>query len=184
MHGVILLEFHRFVEARHGAEFWKDAVREAGLSNPVFMPTQHYPDADLLALVSTVSRKVGTEPAPLLEDFGAHMVPALIALYSALIEAQWTLLDLLEHTEATIHRVVRIRVPGAAPPQLKSRRLSPTEVELLYASERKLCALALGIIKGFARVFEETVTVTEPECMRKGDPACRILVHSAGPKKR
>jgi len=39
MRGVILLEFRRFVEAHFGARLWKQAVLDAGLSAPVFLPS-------------------------------------------------------------------------------------------------------------------------------------------------
>src|SRR6185503_20271702 len=87
-----------------------------------------------------------------------------------------TLLDLLEHTEATIHRVVRMRSPGSAPPALRCRRLAADEVEMVYGSERKLCALARGIIRGLARVYEVRVELSEPECRLKGAAACLLRV--------
>ena len=182
MHGVILLEFQRFVDARQGSAAWKDLIQAAGLTNPVYLPTQLYPDADLFSIVAAWSRKTGQEPSRILEDFGACIVPALATLYSALIDADWTLLDLLEHTESTIHRVVRIRAPGAAPPQIKCRRLSLHEAEVVYTSDRKLCAMARGIIRGLSVLYEEEATVEEPECMLKGQPVCRILVKTGAPK--
>jgi predicted hydrocarbon binding protein len=179
MHGVILLELNRYVETHFGPQAWNEAVAEAGLSNPVFLPTQLYPDADLMGIVSALCRKTGREPGRLLEEFGCFIAPFLSSLYSALIDANWTLLDLLERTEETIHRVVRIRESGAAPPQLHCRRLGPDEAEIHYSSDRKMCAFAKGIIRGLAKLYQEPVEVTEPACMHQGDPACRILVKKA-----
>ena len=184
MHGVIFLELSRFTEARLGAGSWAQVVPLAGLSNSVFLPTQHYPDPDMMSIVSALSRKMGKEAGQVLEEFGAYIVPSLATLYSALIDADWTLLDMLEHIESTIHRVVRIRAPGAAPPQIRCRRIGPQEVEILYTSDRKLCAFARGIVRGFGRLYEETVTIAEPECMLRGDPACRIRVTSVPQKRR
>ena len=183
MHGIILLELNRFVDSRVGP-VWREVIREAGLTNAVYLPTQLYPDADLLAIISAISRRTDREPSAVLEEFGAHIVPSLMTLYSALIDGDWTMLDLLEHTESTIHRVVRIRASGAAPPQIKCRRLAPDEAEILYTSERKLCAFARGILRGLASVYEETMTMTEPECMLKGDSACRIHVKTVLQKRR
>jgi hypothetical protein len=180
MHGVIFHEFSRYVETRFGREIWNEAVAAAGLSNPVFLPTQIYPDPDLMGIVSALCRKTGREPGAMLEDFGTFVVPFLASLYAALIDANWTLLELLEQTESTIHRVVRIREAGAAPPQLKCRRLGPHEAEIVYTSDRKLCAFARGIILGLARLYEDPVDLTEPACMLKGDPACRIFVKTRG----
>lgn len=183
MHGVIFLELTRFVDARFGPSAWRGIVREAGLTTTIFLPTQLYPDADLLAIVAAISRKSGKEPGQLLEDFGAFIVPSLATLYAALIEGDWKLLDLLQHTEETIHRVVRIRAPGAAPPRLKCTRLRPDEVEIVYTSERKLCAFAKGIVAGLSKLYEEPATVTESACMLKGAEACRIHVKTSGAKK-
>jgi predicted hydrocarbon binding protein len=184
MHGVIFLELNRFAVSRLGSAAWADVVQSAGLTQSVYLPTQLYPDADLLGIVSALSRRMNLEPSQILEEFGVYIVPSLATLYAALIDADWTLLDLLEHTETTIHRVVRIRAPGAAPPQIKCSRLGPTEAEILYTSERKLCAFARGIIRGLARLYEESATITEPDCMRRGQPFCRLLVKTGVPKPR
>jgi predicted hydrocarbon binding protein len=178
MHGVILLEFGRFVEARFGGPVWAKVVGRSGFSSPIFLPTQIYPDSDFFTIVSGLCQESGRDPASVLEEFGDYIVPSLASLYAAFIDADWTLLDLLEHTEATIHRVVRMRSPGAEPPRLRSRRMGPDAVEVVYESQRKLCAFARGIVRGLAKLYEEQVDLTHPECMLKGDPLCRIQVRA------
>jgi predicted hydrocarbon binding protein len=49
-------------------------------------------------------------------------------------------------------------------------------VTLVYASPRKLCAVARGIVRGLAQHYREEVTVTEPLCMGQGQPQCQIQV--------
>jgi predicted hydrocarbon binding protein len=176
MHGVILLEFARFVEARFGGPLWREVVSRSGFSSPIFLPTQIYPDPDFLTIVSGVCQKAGRDPGSILEEFGEFIVPSLASLYAAFIDADWKLLDLLEHTEATIHRVVRMRAPGAEPPRLSCRRLAADEVEMAYTSGRKLCAFARGLIRGLAKLYEEAVTLSEPECMLQGRPACLLRI--------
>jgi predicted hydrocarbon binding protein len=182
VHGVIFLELNRFVDARLGSAAWMEVIGSAGLTHPRYAPTQIYPDGDLQAIVAEVSRRMGLEPQQVLEEFGTYVVPSLATLYSALIDADWTLLEMLEHTESTIHRVVRIRAPGAAPPQIRCRRLAFDQVEILYSSDRRLCAFARGILRGLAALYEQPSEVTEPECMLQGSPACRILVKASPPK--
>ena len=81
-------------------------------------------------------------------------------------------MDFIEHTEEVIHRVVRIKSPGAKPPALKVTRVGPTEVLLMYTSARKMCSVA----KGVAKHFNEKITVTETTRMHKGAPECRISI--------
>ena len=56
------------------------------------------------------------------------------------------------------------------------RRISPTEVEIDYRSERKLCAVAKGVARGMAAHFDERISLEETECMHRGDARCLISV--------
>jgi predicted hydrocarbon binding protein len=112
----------------------------------------------------------------LLEEFGELIVPALLSIYSALIKPAWRTLDVIEHTEATIHRVVRLRDQRAKPPELHCRRMSPSEIQIIYQSARRLCGFAKGIPRGLATHFGERVTVSETSCMLRGEPRCEIWV--------
>lgn len=47
---------------------------------------------------------------------------------------------------------------------------------MTYRSERKMCGVAVGIVRGLASHYAETVEITEPSCMLSGAPACRIEV--------
>ena len=176
MHGFMLAELKKYVDTRVGGEAWKGLLKDAGLGMKVYMPTQTYPDTEVVALVGAASKATGKPVATILEDFGAFIVPDLVAIYGAYIKPEWKALDLLQNTEETIHRVVRTRNPGAAPPELKVTRTNPDEVMIEYTSGRKLCAVARGIVKGVAAHYKETVAIAEPTCMLKGDSACRLKV--------
>jgi hypothetical protein len=76
-------------------------------------------------------------------------------VYGPLLDSEWRTLDVIQHTEETIHRVVRMRQPGAAPPRLRVDRASPDEVAIHYDSPRRLCAVARGIVRGVAKHFGE-----------------------------
>jgi hypothetical protein len=49
-------------------------------------------------------------------------------MYKHLIKPEWRTLGLLEHTEETIHHVVRLNKKGADPPALKCTRRDRDEV--------------------------------------------------------
>lgn len=179
MHGIMLAELKKYVDTRVGGEAWKSLLKDAGLGVKVYMPTQTYPDTDVTALVTAAAKATGKPAGAILEDFGEFIVPDLVAVYGAYIKPEWKTLDLLLNTEETIHRVVRTRNPGAVPPELKTSRTAPDEVLVEYTSSRHLCAIARGIVKGVAAHYKETVAITEPQCMIRGDEACRIRVKLA-----
>jgi hypothetical protein len=176
MHGIIHLQLQRFVESRYGVEGWRALSRRAGLDSRVFTAVESYPDEDILRLVTEAVGLTGVPADVLLEAFGQFLVPTYLSVYGSLVKPTWRTLDLLQHTEHTIHRVVRVRQPGAAPPELRVERVSSSEVSVTYASRRRLCAVARGIILGVAEHFRETVLMTERTCMLRGDDVCRIGV--------
>jgi len=179
MHGIIFTELRKFAEARAGAGAWPKVLEEAGLAGRIFLAVQPYPDEDAVAIVGAAARLTGREPQAIQEDFGEFIAPDLLKLYGHLVGEGWKTLDVIEHTEVTMHRVVRARNPGAAPPELRCTRPSPDEVIVTYASPRRMCGIAKGIARGLARHFEEKVLVTESSCMHAGDAECTISVRLA-----
>ena len=179
MHGVIFAELKKFADAALGKAAWPALLKEAGLEYRTYVTGDTYPDAEVAALV-TVAAKQANRPVPaLLEDFGEFIVPDLVAIYGPFIKPRWKALDLLEHTEESIHKAVRLRDPGALPPELKCTRVSPTEVRIVYSSGRKMCGVAKGIVKGVAKHYRENIALVESSCMLRGDPACTITVRLA-----
>lgn len=176
MHGVIFSELKKFVDTKFGGNTWNDLMNAAGLGTKLYLPVQHYPDSDAIALVTAASKATGMAPAQILEAFGEFIAPSLLGMYRPLVKPQWKTLDLLENTENTIHTVVRQRNPGAQPAQLKAIRINEKTVELTYSSERKMCSVAKGIINGLAKHYGENVTVTETTCMHKGGEHCQMTV--------
>jgi hypothetical protein len=133
----------------------------------------------MVALVGAASATTNLPADAILEDFGHFIAPSLLGMYRTLVKPEWKTLDLLEHTEHTIHSVVRARNPGARPAKLHAVRTAPDKVDLTYRSDRRLCSVAKGIVKGVAEHYGEKVEITETECMNKGADACRMEVRLA-----
>jgi predicted hydrocarbon binding protein len=176
MHGLIFEEIKNYAENRLGSGGWEKLLKQAGLSGRVYNQVQAYPDTDALQLVGAASQMSGQPLAAVIEDFGEFVAPDLLRMSQPLIKSEWKTLDLLEHTEATIHRVVRLDNPGAEPPALHVERKGSDRVLIVYSSPRKMCSLAKGICKGIAKHYGETVTIAESRCMLNGDTACHITV--------
>lgn len=174
MHGIIFAEFEKFFTLAQGAEQWQKLLAEAQLPDRVFMAVGTYPDADLMKLVQGASVETKRPVAELLEAFGEFTTPTLFSMYRTVIAPEWRTLDLVENTERVIHKVVRTR--GGTPPVLNVQRQDATHLVVTYGSQRKLCALARGIIRGIAKHYREAVSITEPTCMLAGAKACRLKV--------
>jgi hypothetical protein len=179
MHGVVFVELKKYVVQRLGAETWNQLLTHAGMPGKAYLPREVYPDEEAGKLLASASQLTGKPAGDILEDFGEFIAPDLLAMYGAQVNPQWRTLEVLEHTEETIHRLVRTKQEGAKPPELRAERVGPDEVLVRYTSPRRMCGLAKGIAKGLGRHYQQTIAVREPSCMLKGDAECAIYVRVA-----
>lgn len=176
MHGIIFAELQKYAEARYGPGTWSSLLQEAGLGTKLYTPFQSYPDEEIAAIVAAASRKTTKTASTILEDFGDFIAPDLIGLYKALVKPEWRTLELLENAEGTIHRVVRASGSGARPPEIKCTRVRENEIVVSYVSQRRLCAVAKGIIRGVAKFYGERISLIDTSCMLRGGAQCTINV--------
>ena len=161
MHGIIHAELKKFVEAKHGAEAWRAILAEAGLPNKMYLSNSVYPDTETVALVTAASKLTGTPADAILEAYGEFIAPTLMRMFQSLVKPQWKTMEMLLNTEDTIHKVVRIRNPGAAPPRLQFEQKGPNKLLFKYDSPRRRAAVARGIMKGVAAHYGETISIRE-----------------------
>ncbi len=176
MHGIIFSELKNYYNQHFDPNSWQEFLKEIGIGFKHYLPIQDYPDQEMKIIIEKIAELQSKTTTNLLIDFGQFIVPSLLNMYKSLIKPEWRTLDLIERTENTIHTVVRLENQGASPPSLQCDRINDNEVEVIYNSERKLCSVAKGIIRGIAKHFDEKITITEDKCMIRGDSACRMKV--------
>lgn len=176
MLGLIFHELSRYVTAKLGAQAWPKLQSAALTSSKVYLATQSYPDAELVKLVTTAASMANLPVPAVLEDFGQFIAPSLLRMAGLMIDPKWKTLDLLENTEGTMHKMIRRANTSADPARLSAVRRGPKELALSYRSERKLCPVAKGVIKGVAAHYHERVSILETKCMTKGAPACEMTI--------
>jgi hypothetical protein len=122
MHGIIFSELQSYAEAKHGRGTWDVLLRKANLGSRVYLSLQEYPDAEIISLVMGVCAMTELSVSAVLEDFGQFIVPSLMRLYGHLLKPEWGAIDVIDHTEGTVHAVIRVKSPEAKPPKLKTQR--------------------------------------------------------------
>ena len=175
MHGIVFSQLQEYVETKKSTGAWGDLLKHAQLQDRTYSSSTEYPDAEMEALVAAAATMFGQPSSVVLEDFGVFIAPALMSIYGYLIPREWKTLDVIAKADGTIHSVVRERNLGAKPPVLHTIRRSGDEVVLIYGSPRKMCAFAIGIAKGVAKHYNETIEVTQTKCMHNGAPHCEIV---------
>lgn len=173
MHGLIHSGFSKYISSAYSAETMRDILARAGFAGKVYVATAVYPDEETIAIVQAASKVTGVPQEKILEGFGEFIARDLIGMYPMLIKKEWKTLELLLNTEEVIHRVVRLKNPGAQPPRLKFVQTGPNKLTLFYDSPRKMSVLARGIIKGVAAHYGETVALNE---RKKAEGGTEIMV--------
>src|SRR5262245_19040250 len=179
MHGVIFVELKKFLDTRLGESAWPRLLARTGLADRVYLPVQEYPDVEVVSLLEQAGAETGLDRDALLQQFGEFMAPDLLRMYGSLLARGWKTLDVIEHAETTVRRVMRARNPAAPGVSLRAERPRPDEIVVTYASARRMCGLAKGIVRGLARHFQEPVTIEETACQHTGARECVIRVRRA-----
>jgi hypothetical protein len=176
LHGIIFNELRKYANASFGEKTWEALLSAAGLEGATYLASRSYPDEQVGAIVDAASDVSGVPKLQLLEQFGEFIAPDLLSMFRSLIRAEWRTLDVLENTEGTIHKVVRLQYADAAPPYLHAQRTATDEVLIVYTSPRRLCSVAKGIARGVAAHYRETIAISEDSCMLLGGNDCRIVI--------
>ena len=181
MHGTIFTLLKRYVQTQYDHSTWVRLREAAGLTAADFDHKSVYPDEHMYRLIGEAAIMTGLSADELHEKFGEYLVPDLMYMYQRLLQPHWTTLDMLEHTENTMHRQVRQEHAENAPPVLQVTRLSPDELLIDYVSKRRMGALAVGIVRGVAHYYDEADLIqVEPTTSENGERV-RIRVRRLRP---
>jgi hypothetical protein len=176
VNGFVFQEIGKFVQSLAGGHAWVDLQRAVAPPGRIYYRVAEYPDEEALGLVGALAERLGEPEYDLLRRLGEFMVPDLLRVARYWVPEQWRSIDLIDHTESTIHEMLRQEGSQTDPPRLRTLRKGPDEVEVIYDSPRRLCALAKGIITGLGKQHGEDLSVAETDCMLEGALACRLIV--------
>lgn len=180
MHGIIFKGLKDFVVETYDQETWNAICEAADVPRRLYLPVSNYPDEHLFALVEAAVELSG-EPAPdLLQAFGQHLVGSLIRTYGIHVDENWTGLELIENAETYIHEALRAKnISEFHPPELETRRVDDATVAIEYGSDRQLCDVTMGLVRGIGEYYDEPLDVEELTCMHDGAPKCKLVVTDA-----
>ena len=172
MHGLIFAGLRDYTAVRLGeeraAELWADRV---------FETTEAYDDRWFAAQLERLGAETGESMQGVQRGFGEFAAQKTFAgLYPDYYTESKDAFTFLLGIEEKIHDLVRATIRGATPPKLHVRPMGELGVLVSYTSERGLCALLEGLVRGTAAHYGEAVVVEEIQCMHRGDPGCVFSV--------
>jgi len=179
MYGVIFDFLRGYVLEKHGGEStWNALLKANGYNYKIFFPVTEYDDSEIVGLAVAASEALDVPLPAVLEDFGVYVGHKLISFYHMYVSNKdWKTFDIIENAHTCIHHAVHKHNSLRKPPVVKAMRESNDLLVIRYYSERKLCAVLKGIVRGLGEVFGEEFQVEEVKCMHDGERECIINVH-------
>jgi len=169
--GIIFNLLEDVVIDAHGEAAWDQLLADSGLDG-AYTSLGSYPDADLDKLVAAASELRGTDPDEIVRWYGREALPLLAKRYPDFFTPHESTRPFLLTLNDIIHPEIRKIYPGAQAPQFDFDASEPQVLRMGYESTRGLCAFGEGLIEGAADHYGEQVHLTQPVCVRNGDPKC------------
>lgn len=177
MHGIIHKTLKEYVIAKTDEETWGSIVDQADIEPTLYLPVSSYDDAEVEAILETLSSMAVQKRRQIERDLGRALAPELLSTFSAHVRGDGDLFEVLERLESIVESVDTTTNANALP-TVSGTRESADCVHVTYCThrERCYCGLAQGILEGMANVFETEATVIETACVADGDETCAFRV--------
>ena len=177
MKGIINKGIQDLVEEQFGADAWEKILEMAGCKELFFAISRDYPFESTINLVRAVSEYSGMPMEQVMEEYGRYIVPRTLK------ENYPTYFTLCGNSSREfllnmdrVHESVTRSIHGANPPRFDFDELPDGKILMHYRSNRKLCDLLKGLIKGVGDCFGQELHVEETACMHRGDDRCTMEV--------
>jgi hypothetical protein len=174
MKGVLFSVVEQVVVNRFGEDTW-DTVLERARLDGIYTSLGDYPDSELMAIVNAISQTLNVPVDDVLVLGGHDGFGVLASHHPSLLTGLDRWQDVLVHLEDIIHPEVHKIYAGASAPEFGTTEI-PGGMLVEYRSQRRLCHLAEGLIRGTGDHFGTPVEVTHRSCIDRGEERCLLEV--------
>jgi hypothetical protein len=173
--GIILNLVEEAIVAEHGDDTW-DSLLDASGSDGAYTSLGNYPDDDLERLVNAGADVLEVEPRDLSRHLGQVAIQGLAERYPQYFSPHHATMPFLLTLDDVIHTEVRKLYADSSPPDFWFDDPIGNVLVVHYRSQRRLCALAEGMMIGATAHYEEQVSIAHESCMFEGADHCILRV--------
>ncbi|MEQ8908539.1 MAG: heme NO-binding domain-containing protein [Vicingaceae bacterium] len=177
MKGIVFTEFLEMVEDKFGLLTLDKVVEENKLaSGGAYTAVGTYDHAEMVLLVTNLSKEVNVPVGDLLEVYGKHFFDVLLQSYPSFFQGVKSAFQFLSSIENHIHVEVLKLYPDAELPSFDISQVDDKTLKMVYHSERKLAAFAKGLIEGCIAYFKEDIQV-EMKALKEDHSVVEFRLH-------
>ena len=177
MKGAVFAGFSEYAEKTFGLSVWLKTLESCNLaSNGEYVSTELYNDEEFVVILEALSKRTDTSIEELNRGFGHFFFPVLMSMAVQYVKDIDHLFDFMRAVHDVIHIEVQKSDALAYTPTLLYDQPKEDVLIIRYASKRKMCHFAEGLILGAADHYKQPVTLSQSKCLCKGDEYCLIRV--------
>jgi hypothetical protein len=161
MKGIVFTEFLTMVENSFSLDMVDTIIEKSDLpSGGSYTSVGTYSHTEIADLVTNLSKESDIPIPLLLKTFGTYLFHSLASAYPEFVQKTTDPLDFLEQVETYIHIEVRKLYPDAELPTfICSRPNAPTELHMIYESNRHMEDVCEGLIIGSLEHFKRNCSI-------------------------
>ncbi|MEY4761980.1 MAG: hypothetical protein RLZZ200_1836 [Pseudomonadota bacterium] len=169
MKGVVFTMFLEMVSDRFSEDMVDDIIEDANPPNAgAYTAVGTYPHGEIVALLTSLSRRSGMPAGDLLRAFGSHLFSRFAVAYPQLFKGNDSALEFIQNVEHVIHPEVLKLYPDAELPRFEVEQRDERRLVIRYFSLRHLEDLCEGLIGGCIAHFGGGVSLSR-ETVKEGD---------------
>jgi Haem-NO-binding len=174
MKGIVFNEFVGMVEGLFGDAMMDEIFDETPLvSGGSYTSVGTYNAEELVQLVVTLSKKVNVPVNKLVHQFGLHLASVFSKKFPGFFDECIDSFSFLQRVDQHIHIEVKKLYPDADLPRFYYDKITPNSMQMIYQSKHNFGDLALGLIEGCSKHYNETLLIeTQEEPQESG---CKII---------
>jgi len=180
MKGIVFTEFLDMVEHKFGYEVVDQIIQDSDLeSKGIYTSVGTYPHSEVVSLLMNLSDKVKIDPTVLLKEFGIYLFDTFLSSYPQFFTSVNNAFAFLHSIDNHIHVEVLKLYPDATLPKFISHETEDGSMIMTYKSERKMAALAEGLIERSIAHYGEDCSI-DAESIKEDGSEVRFTIKKIG----
>ncbi len=166
MKGIVFSEFNELVESAFGEDMLDDIIDDCADNLPSggsYTSVGTYDHAELVHLVVALSERSGVPVPELVKTFGLHLASVFEAKFPNFFTECDDSFSFFKKIDDHIHVEVKKLYPDAELPKFSYDDADPNRFILIYESTRQFADLAVGLLEGVAKHYQETINIARED---------------------
>jgi len=179
MKGIFFTEFLEMAEKDFGHDITEKIISELGVGNNGVYETEiEYPCVQFVNLCELLGSEIGNSPSDVAKNFGDYLFSRFVILFRPSFAGNSTVFEFLDQVDEFIHEKMQDCFPALKIPKFRAIKINESTFQISYQTEKIFVDLAIGLLMGCQRFFNEELTLNTEYISERSGLVCFTLSKS------